>query len=109
MIRRRLVLAVTVTVALAIGLGSWAIVTTLEHRLVSNVDEQFASGRLAADIRDQIAQRRLGPRNDVIDERRQLAIVVYGRAGRSSTRTRRGPWPIPHPFPTAAPWIRNPT
>ena len=103
MIRRRLVLAVTVTVAVAIALGSWAIVTTLEHRLVSNVDEQFASGHLAADIRDQIAERRLPPRStDVIDERRQLAIVIYGPAGRVVSSFPAGTMADPDPLPDGA-------
>ena len=101
MIRRRLVLAVTLTVALAIGLGSWIVVTSLEDRLVANVDEQFVSGSLSADIREQLASRtRFGPRRpDVVDERQRAAIVVYGPTGEVVRSVPAGTIADPAPLP----------
>ena len=101
MIRRRLVVAVTLTVALAIGLGSWLVVTALEDRLVDNLDEQFASRRLTADIRDGLVARpdfgRRGP--DVVDERRGLALVVYGPTGGIVRAVAAGTEAEPQPLP----------
>ena len=83
MIRRRLVLAITLTVALAVGLASWLVVAALEDRLVDNVDQQFSSGHLVADIRGGLTDRPGFGRHrpDMLDERRQLAIVLYGPSG----------------------------
>lgn len=101
MIRRRLVLAVTLTVAVAIGLASWLVVTSLEDRLVDNVDQQFVSGSLTVDIREQLAIRpRLGPRQrDVLDERRRAAIVVYGPDGTVIRSSPSGTEADPEPLP----------
>ncbi len=100
MIRRRLVLAVSVTVALAIGLGSWAIVTALENRLISNVDQQFSSGSLSADIRRQLIDRRVAPRQpDVVDAPSDLAIVVYGPGGAIVESLPAGTAADPEPLP----------
>jgi two-component system OmpR family sensor kinase len=103
MIRRRLVLAITVTVAAAIGIGSWLIVMALEDRLVDNIDEQFVSGSLSADIRRQLAARpQLGARTrGVIDERRELAIVVYGAGGGIVRSYAAGTAGDPEPLPDA--------
>ena len=83
MIRRRLVAAVTLTVALTIGIGSWLVVTALEDRLIDNVDEQFGSGRLADEVRRNLGRRDgFGGRGPaLVDERRRLAIVVYAPGG----------------------------
>ena len=101
MIRRRLVVAVTLTVAVAIGLGSWLVVQALEDRLVDNVDEQFVSGALSEDIRRELAQRpRLGPRpRDVVDERRQLALVVHDASGAVVRSLAAGTLADPEPLP----------
>lgn len=104
MIRRRLVAAVTVTVALAIGIGSWLVVTSLEDRLIDNVDEQFDSGSLSADLRRELADRpRLGPGpREPIEERRQLAIVVLDRQARVVRSLPAGTAADPEPLPDGA-------
>ena len=104
MIRRRLVAAVTLTVALTIGIGAWLVVTALEDRLVDNVDEQFGSGRLADEVRRNLGRRDdLGPRRPgLVDERRQLAIVVYGPGGIVLRSIAAGTEADPDPLPDAS-------
>lgn len=100
MIRRRLVVAVTLTVALAIGLGSWLTVRALEERLIDNVDDQFVSGDLGSDLREQLLDRRVGPRNaDVVDERRQAAYVLYSSDDQVTRSVAAGTLAEPEPLP----------
>lgn len=102
MIRRRLVVGVTLTVALAIGLGSWLTVRALESRLIDNVDAQFVSGDLGSDLREQLINRRVGPRNaDVVDERRQAAYVLYSSDDRIMRSVAAGTLADPQPLPDA--------
>ena len=68
MIRRRLVLGVTATVAIAILLASWLVVTSLERQLIENIDAEFSNGSVNVDLRDQLLDR--GPGPDRLDERR---------------------------------------
>ena len=101
MIRRRLVIAITLTVGLAVGLASWLVVAALEDRLVDKVDEQFTSGRLVDDIRGGLTDRpgfgRRGP--DLLDERRQLAIVLYSGTGEVLRSVAAGTSEDPEPPP----------
>lgn len=103
MIRRRLVLAISATVALAIVVGSYLATEALEDRLVDDIDEQFVSGRLSDDIRQQLADRpRFGrPGRGVIEEQRELALALYDRTGRLVQATPAGtdadPVPLPDP------------
>lgn len=104
MIRRRLVAAVALTVALAIGIGSWLVVTSLEDRLIDKVDEQFDSRSLSDDLRRELADRpRLGPRpREPIEERRQLAIVVLDQQGQVVRSLPAGTPADPDPLPDGA-------
>lgn len=103
MIRRRLVVGVTLTVALAIGLGSWLTVRALEDRLIDNVDEQFVSGDLGNDIRERLLDRRIGQRSaDVVDERRQAAYVQYSAEKQVTRSVAAGTVADPQPLPAGA-------
>ena len=103
MIRRRLVVGVTLTVALAIGLGSWLTVRALEDRLIANVDEQFVSSDIGNDIREQLVDRRFGQRNaDVVDERRQAAYVQYSPTAQVTRSVAAGTLADPQPLPAGA-------
>lgn len=103
MIRRRLVVGVTLTVALAIGLGSWLTVRALEDRLIDNIDDQFVSGDLGSDIRERLLDRRLGQRNaDVVDERRRAAYVLYSSDGDVTRSVAAGTVADPQPLPAGA-------
>lgn len=100
MIRRRLLLAITLTVMVAIGVASWLVVTSLEHRLIANVDEQFVSGGLSIDVRQQLAPDRINPRQpDLVDDRRQAAVVVYGPSGGVLRSIPAGTSADPEPLP----------
>lgn len=105
MIRRRLVLAITLTVALAIGVGSWAVVASLEDRLVANVDEQFSSGALSQDVREQLSNRgfpRTRPENDRgFEESRDVAVLRIGPAGVVLAASTAGTPSQPAPLPDA--------
>lgn len=103
MIRRRLVVGVTLVVALAIGLGSWLTVRALEGRLIDNVDEQFVSGDLGTDIRERLLDRRIGQRSaDVVDERRQAAYVQYSSDKQVTRSVAAGTVADPQPLPAGA-------
>lgn len=96
MIRRRLVLGVTLTVAVAILLGSWLVVTSLESRLIDNVDDGFTNGSVNVNLRDQLLER--GPGVDRLDERR-TALVRYGADGAVDAAIPSGPVADPDPLP----------
>lgn len=102
MIRRRLVLAVTATVALAIALGSWLVVNALEDRLVDNVDEQFTNGSVNVDLRNQLIDR--GPRGRFdasLDLVQRVAIVRYDVGGDVVGAVPSGTEDDPDPLPDA--------
>lgn len=83
MIRRRLSLAITATVALAMAIGAWLTLSTLETQLIDDVDQQFVSGDLSRELRDQLSGQTLPDRQnaDAIDLRRDVAFVQYDRSG----------------------------
>ena len=96
MIRRRLVIGVTATVAIAILLASWLVVTTLERQLIDNIDAEFSNGSVNVDLRDQLLDR--GPGPDRLDERR-TALVRYGPDGSIEASVPSGPADDPDPLP----------
>ncbi len=98
MIRRRLVIGVTCTVGIAILLGAWLMVTSLESRLIANVDDGFSNGSVNVDLRDQLLDR--GPGLDRLDERR-TAIVRYSPTGRVVASVPSGAVDDPDPLPDA--------
>ena len=103
MIRRRLVVAVSLTVALAVGLGSVLIVSALEDRLIDDVDAQFTNGTFDLGRREQILDR--GPQGSItvqtLDQRRRTAIVRYGHHGRVLGSLPSGTVESPDPLPDA--------
>lgn len=87
--------------AVAIALGSFLVVERLEDRLVANVDEQFASGAVDLDLRDQLLER--GPRGQArIDRRSRVAVVRYGPEGAVLASVASGTDQDPDPLPDAA-------
>ncbi|WP_436792553.1 sensor histidine kinase [Actinospongicola halichondriae] len=96
MIRRRLVIGVTCTVAVAILLGSWLMVTSLQSRLVANVDDSFTNGAVNLDLRDQLLDR--GPAIDRLD-RRRTALVRYDADGDVVASVPSGSVDDPDPLP----------
>lgn len=96
MIRRRLVIGVTCTVAAAILVGSWLMVTSLESRLVANVDDGFTNGSVNIGLRDQLLDR--GAADDRLDERR-TAVVRYADDGSVVASIPSGPVADPDPLP----------
>lgn len=96
MIRRRLVIGVTCTVGVAILLGAWLVVTSLESRLIANVDDGFSNGSVNVDLRNQLLER--GPGPDRLDERR-TAIVRYSPTGGVVASVPSGSDDDPDPLP----------
>ncbi len=96
MIRRRLVIGVTLTVAIATLLASWLVVTSLERQLIDNVDAEFTNGSVNVDLRDQLLER--GPGLDRLDERR-TAVVRYAQDGSIEASIPSGPTDDPDPLP----------
>ncbi len=99
MIRRRLVVGVTLTVAVAIALGSWLVVESLEARLIANIDDQFSNGAVDLDLRDQVLERGPGPARV---DRRRTALVRYGRGGNIVVAQPSGTEDDPEPLPDGA-------
>lgn len=107
MIRRRLVVAVVLTVAVAIGVGSFAMVSALERRLVDDVDDMFADGSLSLDVRRRLADERYRPSaggDDRFEEARDVAIIQYDAAGDVIAALASGTRARPDPLPTGA-WV----
>ncbi len=96
MIRRRLVVGVTSTVAVAILLGAWLVVTSLESRLIANVDDGFTNGSVNIGLRNDLLDR--GPGIDRLDERR-TAVVRYSPDGQVVASAASGPVDDPDPLP----------
>ncbi len=104
MIRRRLVLAITITVGLAIGLGSWVVVNSLEDRLIANVDEEFTSGALSQEVRERLTDRPFPSRqldDRGFEESSDVAVLRISKRGAVIRATPAGTASDPSPLPAA--------
>ena len=94
MIRRRLLVAITLAVALAIGSASWLVVRSLEDALIDDVDDELRSGDIAVDRPPP------GPRTrGLLDEERDHAIVILDSAGAVVDSRAAGTIADPAPLP----------
>jgi two-component system, OmpR family, sensor kinase len=97
MIRRRLTAMIVVLVAVVGIVASFAIVRTLEARLLADIDEELAAvpDRIVAESADNV-RRQLGP---ALADARRVAVIRTGPQGSVILSLPSGPSDAPDPLP----------